>query len=132
MRFGKIHLRPGIKVLRQTRSAAIFFEETTVKILSPLFSLACVLALAGAVSGCATDQSGDEKMTDGKITKDVQARIDQNPDVGPPDSVRVQTRDHVVYLTGFVSTGLMKQTAEELARNTPGVTRIVDEIGITK
>jgi len=37
-----------------------------------------------------------------------------------------------VYLTGFVSTGLMKQTAEELARNTPGVTRIVDEIGITK
>jgi len=103
-----------------------------VKILSPLFSLACVVALAGALSGCATDQSGDEKMTDGKITKDVQARIDQNPDVGPPDSVRVQTRDHVVYLTGFVSTGLMKQTAEELARNTPGVTRIVDEIGITK
>ena len=103
-----------------------------MKTLKALYSLACVLALAGALSGCATDQSGDGKMTDRKITTDVQARINQNPDVGLPDSVRVQTRDHVVYLSGYVSTGLMKQTAEDLARNTPGVTRIVNEIGITK
>ena len=103
-----------------------------MKNLKPLCVLACVLALAGAVSGCATGQPGDGRMTDGKITADVQARINQNPDVGPPDSVRVQTRDHVVYLSGYVSTGLMKQTAEDLARTTPGVTRIVNEIGITK
>jgi osmotically-inducible protein OsmY len=103
-----------------------------MKTLKPLYSLACVLALAGALSGCATDESGDGKMTDGKITADVQARINQNPDVGAPDSVHVQTRDHVVYLSGNVSTGLMKQTAEDLARKTPGVTRIVNEIGITK
>jgi osmotically-inducible protein OsmY len=103
-----------------------------MRILNPVYSLACVLVLAGAVSGCATDQSGDGRMTDGKITAAVQARINQNPDVGAPDSVRVQTRDHVVYLSGSVSTGLMKQTAEDLARQTPGVTRIVNEIGITK
>ena len=42
------------------------------------------------------------------------------------------TREHVVYLSGFVSTGLMKQTAEDLARQTPGVIRVVNEIGITK
>jgi osmotically-inducible protein OsmY len=103
-----------------------------MKILNPVYSLACVLALAGAVSGCATDQSGDSKMTDGRITADVQARINQNADVGAPDSVHVQTRDHVVYLSGFVSTGLMKQTAEDLARKATGVTRVVNEIGITK
>jgi osmotically-inducible protein OsmY len=102
-----------------------------MKILSPVYSLACVLALAGAVSGCATDQSGDG-MTDGKITTAVRAQINQHPDVGPPDSVRVVTREHVVYLSGYVSTGLMKQTAEDLARQTPGVTRVVNEIGITK
>jgi osmotically-inducible protein OsmY len=101
-------------------------------ILIPVYSLACVLALAGAVSGCATDQSGDGKMTDGKITTAVRAQINLHPDVGPPDSVRVETREHVVYLSGFVSTGLMKQTAEDLARQTPGVTRVVNEIGITK
>jgi osmotically-inducible protein OsmY len=103
-----------------------------MKILNPAYSLACVLALAGAIYGCATDQSGDGRMTDGKITADVIARINRNPDVGPPDSVRVETREHVVYLSGFVSTGLMKQTAEDLARQTPGVTRVVNEIGITK
>jgi osmotically-inducible protein OsmY len=103
-----------------------------MKILNPVYSLACVLALAGAVSGCATDQSSDGKMTDGKITAAVQEQINQHPDVGAPDSVHVQTRDHVVYLSGFVGTGLMKQTAEDLARKTPGVTRVVNEIGITK
>ena len=103
-----------------------------MKILNPVYSLACVLALAGAVSGCATDQPGDGKMTDRQIRADVQARINQNPDVGLPDSVRVETRDHVVYLSGYVSTGLMKQTAEDLARETAGVTRVVNEIGITK
>ena len=103
-----------------------------MKILNPVYSLACVLALAGAVSGCATDQSGDGQMTDGKITTAVRAQINQHPDVGAPDSVRVETREHVVYLSGFVSTGLMKQTAEDIARQTPGVTRVVNEIGITK
>ena len=102
-----------------------------MKILIPVYSLACGLVLAGAVSGCVTDQSGD-RMTDGKITAAVRAQINQHPEVGPPDSVRVETREHVVYLTGFVSTGLMKQTAEDLARQTPGVTRVVNEIGITK
>ena len=102
-----------------------------MKISNPVYSLACVLALAGVVSGCVTDQSGD-KMTDGKITAAVLAQINQHPEVGAPDSVRVETRENVVYLSGFVSTGLMKQTAEDLARQTPGVTQVVNEIGITK
>jgi len=103
-----------------------------MKILNPVYSLACALVLAGAVSGCVTDQSVNDNMTDAKITTAVRAQINQHPDVGPPDSVRVETREHVVYLTGFVSTGLMKQTAEDLARQTAGVTRVVNEIGITK
>ena len=103
-----------------------------MKNLEPLYTLACVLVLVGVLSGCATDQSTAGKITDEKITAAVQAMIDQHSDVGPPDSVRVETREHVVYLSGFVSTGLMKQTAEDLARQTPGVTRVVNEIGITK
>lgn len=102
-----------------------------MKILRPLYSLACAFALVGTLSGCATE-SGGEKMTDEKITANVQAMINQHPDVGPPDSVRVETRDHVVYLNGFVSTGLMKRTAEDLARKTPGVTRIENNIAVTK
>ena len=70
-------------------------------------------------------------MTDEKITAAVQAMINQHPDVGPPDSVRVQTLDHVVYLSGQVSQGLMKQTAEDVARQTLGVTRVINNVDVT-
>jgi osmotically-inducible protein OsmY len=102
-----------------------------MKNLKPLFALACALVLVGALSGCATDQSAAGKMTDEKITAAVQAMINQHPDVGPPDSVRVQTLDHVVYLSGQVSQGLMKQTAEDVARQTLGVTRVVNNVDVT-
>jgi len=39
-----------------------------MKILRPLYALACAFALVGAISGCATDQSAAGKMTDEKIT----------------------------------------------------------------
>jgi hypothetical protein len=94
-------------------------------------SLACFLALAGALSGCATG-SGGESMTDDKITANVQAMINKHSDVGPPDSIHVETRDHVVYLSGLVSTGLMKSTAEDLAQHSRGVTKVVSDIAVTK
>jgi osmotically-inducible protein OsmY len=100
--------------------------------LRAIYALAATLALPGAMSGCATDESAAGKMTDEKITATLQERINHHPDVGPPDSVRVQTLNHVVYLSGEVSQGLMKRTAEDLARQTPGVTRVVDDIAITK
>jgi osmotically-inducible protein OsmY len=102
-----------------------------MKSLKPHHALACALVLVGALSGCATESSAD-KMTDEKITANVQARINQHPDVGPPESVQVQTRDHVVYLSGEVSTGLMERTAEDLAQQTPGVTKVIDDIAVTK
>jgi hypothetical protein len=109
----------------------ILMRRYTVKILSPFCSLACFLALAGALSGCATE-SGGESMTDDKITANVQAMINKHSDVGPPDSIHVETRDHVVYLSGLVSTGLMKSTAEDLAQHSRGVTKVVSDIAVTK
>src|ERR1700679_3922686 len=102
-----------------------------MKSLKPRHALACALVLVRALSGCATESSAD-KMTDEKITANIQARINQHPDLGPPDSVQVQTRDHVVYLSGEVSTGLMKRTAEDLAQQTRGVTKVVNDIAVTK
>jgi osmotically-inducible protein OsmY len=99
--------------------------------LVPTYSLACVLVLAGAISGCAAESSG-ERMTDDTITANVQAMINKHPDVGPPDSIHVETRNHVVYLSGFVSTGLMKSTAEDLAQHSRGVTNVVSDIAVAK
>jgi osmotically-inducible protein OsmY len=101
-----------------------------MKIPGPLYSLACILTLAAGLCACATESSG-AKMTDEKITANVQAMINQHSDVGPPDSVQVQTRDHVVYLSGFVSTGLMKGTTEDLAQHSRGATTVVNDIAVT-
>jgi osmotically-inducible protein OsmY len=68
---------------------------------------------------------------DAKITVNAQALINQHPEFGPPDSVRVQTLDQVVYLTGQVTQGLMKRSAADVARQAPGVTRVVNNISVT-
>ena len=104
-----------------------------MKNLKPFYVLATILILPGLLPGCAVERKceADGCPGDAKITANVQALINQHPDVGPPNAVHVQTVDHVVYLSGDVSQGLMKQTAEDVARQTPGVTRVVNDIAVT-
>jgi osmotically-inducible protein OsmY len=105
-----------------------------LKSLKSLHALATTLILSGLLPGCAVERQCDAGgcLDDANITASVRTQINQHPDVGPPNTVHVQTVDHVVYLSGEVSQGLMKQTAEDVARQTPGVTRIVNDISVTK
>jgi osmotically-inducible protein OsmY len=96
----------------------------------PVYSLACALVLIGALSGCATDQSSGGRMTDEKITAAVQARLDGLADLGPPHSITVQTRNHIVYLNGQVDTGLEKRMAESVTMKIPGVTSVENGIDV--
>jgi osmotically-inducible protein OsmY len=100
-----------------------------MKNLRPLYALASAFALAGAVSGCATESSG-EKMTDEKITAAVQTRLDGLADLGPPHSITVQTRNHIVYLNGQVDTGVEKRMAASVAMKIPGVTSVENDIDV--
>jgi osmotically-inducible protein OsmY len=75
------------------------------------------------IEGCAGDR---------KITADVRAAFDQNQELGPPNSINVETVNHVVYLTGHVSEGVMRSIAESAARKVQGVTRVEDTIYVTK
>jgi osmotically-inducible protein OsmY len=98
--------------------------------LKPLYTLAAVLSLTALLPGCAVERKcGLEGCPgDAKITADVQAMIDKHTDVGPPNAVHVTTLDHVVYLSGEVSEGNMKETAEAVAKQNPGVTLVVNNI----
>jgi osmotically-inducible protein OsmY len=93
-----------------------------------------VLILIGALTGCATyEKCGIEGCaSDRKITANIQAALDQHPDLGEPNSISVQTVNHVVYLSGGVSEGTMRETAEAVARQTKGVARVEDTIYVTK
>ena len=99
------------------------------EIETPLHIGRCLL-LSGFLPGCAVERKcGLEGCPgDAKIKANVQASITQHPEIGP--RVYVETIDHVVYLSGFVSAGEMSDAAEEVARHTPGVTRVVNSIAV--
>jgi osmotically-inducible protein OsmY len=100
----------------------------------PLYALSVVLLLSGVLLGCAAEQKCGSGGCpgDAEITADVQKRLNRHPDLEGVNSINVQTLDHVVYLSGEVSAGLMRETAEEIAKKTPGVTRVEDTIAVIK
>jgi osmotically-inducible protein OsmY len=88
----------------------------------PFYALASVLILASALPGCAT-YGGDAK-----ITSDVQTRLRQDTATAPPNTIYVRTSNHVVYLSGLADTRSEKEAAEADARETAGVTDVVNTI----
>jgi len=48
-----------------------------------------------------------------------------------PNSIQVQTLDHVVYLNGLVSDGMDSQTAEAIAQQVPNVSRVVNSVAVS-
>jgi osmotically-inducible protein OsmY len=90
------------------------------------------LILLSSLPGCATfEKCGFAGCPgDAKVTADVKAQFRQHADLSPPNSLNVQTLDHVVYLSGLVSTGLQRDNAEEVARQASAGARIVNSISV--
>jgi osmotically-inducible protein OsmY len=68
---------------------------------------------------------------DKEITAAVEKVISQYPALQAPNSVRVQTIDHVVYLYGQVNTDLERSTAQEAALSVSGVKRVVNSMNVS-
>jgi osmotically-inducible protein OsmY len=82
---------------------------------------ACAAYKACGFEGCAGDK---------QTTAAVQNVIRQYPALEAPNTVRVQTLDHIVYLYGQVNTELERQTAQEAALSVNGVKRVVNSISL--
>lgn len=67
---------------------------------------------------------------DAQITAEVRTRFGQYPSLQAPNAIRVQTLDRVVYLYGLVDSDTERLLADSLAREAPGVRRVVDAIGL--
>jgi osmotically-inducible protein OsmY len=100
---------------------------------NPFYALIIAFALSGLLVGCAAERKCGPGgcPSDAQITANVQTQLNRHPDLEGINSINVQTLDHVVYLSGEVSTGLMKEAAETIARTTPGVTRVDSNIAVT-
>jgi osmotically-inducible protein OsmY len=65
---------------------------------------------------------------DAAITAQVEALLQQHPDLGPPSMIYVSTSDRVVFLTGHSDTDLQRRTIEALTRQVPGVREVINNI----
>lgn len=89
-----------------------------------------VLLLGGMLSACAVERNSS--LEDARLTADVTQAIAQHPDLGPPNQIYVQSRDHVVYLSGLVDNGLTTADAADVARQVPGVSRVDSTVSVDK
>jgi osmotically-inducible protein OsmY len=98
-----------------------------------IYAAALALVLVAALPGCATyEKCGLHGCPgDANLSKTVQERIDQHMGLGAPNSIRVTTLDHVVYLNGQVDYGLEKSTAESVANQVSGVTKVVNNLYVS-
>jgi osmotically-inducible protein OsmY len=102
-----------------------------VNSFKPIYTLAFASIVAGVLAGCADfRQFGSEGASDSQITANVEAKLDQMPDLGPPGTIRVRTRDHEVYLNGAVDGGFQKRNAEAIVRQVPGVEQVANNIDV--
>jgi hypothetical protein len=94
--------------------------------------LALAAILTGVLPGCAVySKCGFGCPGDAKITSEVHAMFQQHAALEPPNLIYVQTLDHVVYLNGLVDTEGERLTAASVAGQVPGVTRVVNSIGLS-
>lgn len=97
-----------------------------------LLTVCVVIALTGSVGACATYRKCGFAGCpgDANITAVVRSRIAQYPSLEAPNSVRVETFDHIVYLYGQVDTELERAMADSVALAVPGVTRVINSISL--
>ena len=96
------------------------------------FALVLTLILAGTVTGCAAYQKCGFGGCPGdvKLAAAVRTAFDGHPELEPPNLLTVQSVDQVVYLYGLVDTDFQRQMAEAVAHQTPGVTKVINSIGV--
>lgn len=101
---------------------------------TPAGLLALLVAIAASIGGCATldtwRKCGAGCPGDAEISAAVRARLYQHTEMLAPNRVYVSTLDGIVYLSGEVVTDTQRLDAEEIARATPGVTRVVNVLSL--
>jgi len=97
-----------------------------------ILAFVAALTVAAALPGCAMFPQSSNPTVDRAITTDVQTRFGQNAVLEAPNLLTVQTVNRVVYLNGFVSSGLQRSDAESVASQVPGVDKVVNSISAAK
>ena len=109
--------RQAIALARSTEGVTEIKDQLTVN-----------AAAAGGATG-ASETATDLKRPDEWITVKIQSQYFLDTDV-KGHRINVDTKSGVVTLTGTVASEELKQQAEEIARDTAGVTRVVNQLSV--
>ena len=99
------------------------------KIFQWCSTLALFAALSLGASACSSTRSVGEQTSDAAISAKVKTKLAADPQINPFD-IDVDTVSGVVTLTGEVERMVAKIEAEQLARDTDGVYRVVNRIRV--
>ena len=103
-----------------------------MNIRNTAFAAAFAAVLLITATGCAVTR-GQETVgayvDDATITTQIKSRFIENKDVDA-SSIRVETLNGTVMLSGFAKNALEKSTAEAIARKVSGVKSVKNEIAI--
>jgi hypothetical protein len=96
-------------------------REPAVSGFRQLCMTASALILAGALSACAAYQKCGFGGCpgDAQLEASVRAAFEQHAELEPPNLLKIQSVDHVIYLYGLVDTDFQRQMAELVAHQAP-------------
>ncbi len=87
------------------------------------------LALALVLGACSTTQTAGTQVDDAVITAAVKAKLAADGDINP-FNIDVDTNEGVVTLQGRVEKAEARSKAEDLARETDGVRRVINLVKV--
>ncbi len=91
-----------------------------------------VIATTAVMAACQQQVQVDRSAKDVRLAQTVRDQLEANPDKrGATSRVRVKAKDGTVTLSGTTDTAADKSLAEQLARQTSGVTGVVNEIVVS-
>lgn len=87
------------------------------------------LVMAMGLSACSSTRSAGSQVDDATITASVKAKLAADGDINP-FNIDVDANEGVVTLQGRVEKSEARSKAEQLARDTDGVTRVINLIKV--
>ncbi len=102
-------------------------RRTRFSVLALAATMLCALAGCALTGTCGAWECPEEAA----LRADVEARLDQHPELRPPNMIFVIVRGHSVTLHGEVSTEYAQRLAGAVAREATGVTKVVNLVALT-
>ena len=89
------------------------------------------LLLLLLLAGCRTNESPEQQVNDLEITASVKSKLASDVGLSTVPNIAVNSTNGVVTLSGQVDTTEQRAKAEAVAKSTPHVVRVVDNIQVT-